>query len=180
MVSVHEEDLQVWQGSRELLVSLHDRLIGNHGTEWLELLERYGTFKERMAAVTADVDAAGICGTCGGLCCMNGKYRFNVLDALCGVALDSVPTVNFRQTPLCPYGADTGCSLTPSLRPADCILFICEAIDQKLSPPARLELARLEQLVRDCLRDASSVTGELLGTPLLLWGSKKLVSKLRE
>ena len=180
MVAVDKEDLLLWQGSRELLVSLHDRMAGDHGRQWSELLERYSSLKVRMATLIADVEAAGICGACGGLCCMNGKYRINALDALCGVAVNVSPTVDFCQSPLCPYGTDAGCSLSAPLRPADCILFICDAIDQKLSIPSRSELVRLEQQVRECLREASSVAGELLGTPLLLWGEKKLVSKSSE
>jgi hypothetical protein len=51
-------------------------------------------------------------------------------------------------------------------------LFICDAIDQKLSPQARLILAAQEQLLRECIRKASGLTGEQMGTPLLLWAGK--------
>ena len=55
------------------------------------------------------------------------------------------------------------------IRPADCVLFICDVLEQKLSPQSRLLLAEQEQILRECIFTASLLTGEPLGKPLLLW-----------
>jgi hypothetical protein len=61
------------------------------------------------------------------------------------------------------------------MRPADCVLFICDLLDSKLSPQARLLLVEQEQALRQCIFTASLLAGEPLGEPLLLWAenSKK-------
>jgi hypothetical protein len=62
--------------------------------------------------------------------------------------------------------------MEPGLRPADCILFVCDAIERKLSPQSRLVLAAEERDLRECIQEASCLTGEQLGNPLLLWAEK--------
>ena len=138
-----------------------------------QLLARYREAKEALAAVVAEVDAAHVCRECAGQCCLNGKYRINVFDALASIAAQTPTSADFYQKPLCPYGTDAGCTMEPGLRPADCVLFICDAIDRKLSPQSRLELTAAEQELRGCIRKASCLTGEQLETPLLLWAAKQ-------
>lgn len=166
------DDQQVWNiGAVRLKGLLADLSVGTMST-LTQLLIRYRKAKEALAAVVADVDAASVCRECGGQCCLNGKYRINVLDTLARIAAEIPTSADFSQKPVCPYGACTGCTMEPGLRPADCVLFICDAIDQKLSPQARLILATEEQLLRKCIHEASGLTGEQLRTPLLLWAGK--------
>ncbi|MFA7403140.1 MAG: hypothetical protein WC007_04045, partial [Pelobacteraceae bacterium] len=112
------------------------------------------------------------CRECGGQCCLNGKYRLNVFDALARVVAEIPTSADFFQKPVCPYGTDAGCTMEPGLRPADCIIFICDAIDQRLSQQIRLILSAREQELREIIREVSCLTGEPLGTPLLLWAGK--------
>ncbi|MBW4057069.1 MAG: hypothetical protein HIU83_17085 [Proteobacteria bacterium] len=143
-------------------------------------LTRYRKAKEALAAVVENIAAASLCRECGGQCCLNGKYRVNVFDALAHVTIQIPVTADFFQKPLCPYGAAAGCTMEPGMRPADCILFLCDGIDQKLSLQDRLILAEQEQDVRECIQEASSLMGESLGTPLLLWAEKNSnTSKLK-
>jgi hypothetical protein len=166
------DDRQLWNlGTVGLKCLLADLSVGT-GFTLTMLLTRYRKAKEAFAAVVAEVDAASVCRECGGQCCLNGKYRINVLDTLARIAAEIPTTADFSQKPVCPYGTGAGCAMEPGLRPADCVLFICDAIDQKLSPQARYILATEEQDMRECIRKASGLTGELLGTPLLLWAGK--------
>ena len=135
-------------------------------------LARYRQRKEAYAAVVATVDASSVCRECEGQCCLNGKYRISVFDTLARIAAEFSTPADFSQKPLCPYGTDAGCTMEPGFRPADCVLFICDAIEQKLSSEARLSLAAQELDLRECIHAASRLTGELLGTPLLLWAAK--------
>ncbi|MDD2309534.1 MAG: hypothetical protein PHH91_08125 [Desulfuromonadaceae bacterium] len=166
------DDQQVWHHNTDRIKGLLAVLPAGTGLGLTQLLSRYRKAKEALAAVVAEVDAASVCSRCGGQCCLNGKYRINVLDALAHTTADIALSADFSQKPVCPYGTDAGCIMEPGLRPADCVMFICDAIDRKLSPQARLILAAGEEDLRDCIRKASALTGEPLGTPLLLWGGK--------
>jgi hypothetical protein len=166
-------DLQVWNLGSEYLKSLLAGLTEESRLALLSLMAEYRRTKEAIAAVVSDVDADSICCECMGQCCLNGKFRINVFDALARLT-EQIPTsADFFRKPLCPYGNESGCTMEPGLRPADCILFICDLIDEKLSPQTRLSLGAWEHCLRTCIQNASGLTGQPLGTPLLLWAEKK-------
>lgn len=167
------DDQHLWDLGTVRLKGLLADLSAGTGLTLAQLLTRYRKAKEALASVVEEVDASSACRECGGQCCLNGKYRINVLDALARIAAEIPTSADFSQKPVCPYGTDDGCAMEPGLRPADCVLFICDAIDQKLSPQARLILAAQERLLRKCIRKATGLTGEQQGTPLLLWAAKQ-------
>jgi hypothetical protein len=169
---IQVDDQQLWHLNTARIKGLLAALPAGTGLVLTELLNRYRQAKEALAAVVAKVDAASECHRCGGQCCLNGKYRINIFDALAHTAAETALSADFSQKPLCPYGTVAGCTMEPGLRPADCVMFICDAIDRKLSPQARLILAAGEEDLRDCIQKASALTGEPLGSPLLLWGGK--------
>lgn len=166
-------DQRLWNLGIARLECLLKDLSDDRMQDLTELLDRYRKVKEAYAAVVAEVDAACICRQCAGQCCLNGKYRVNVLDALAGIFAKVPAVANFLQKPLCPYGTEAGCTMGTGLRPADCILFVCDAIDRELSPQSRLILAAEEQALRECIRMASRLTGGQLNSPLLLWAEKR-------
>ena len=170
------DDQELWKSATACLHRLRADLAGDVELALTTLLTRYRLTKEVLAAVIAEVDAADVCRECQGACCLNGKYRINVCDVLACIAAESLVTPDFSQKPVCPYGTAAGCRMAPGVRPADCILFICVAIDQKLSPAARLILDEQERVLRECLHEASRLTGEPLGTPLLLWAGRNTVN----
>lgn len=169
---IYLKDQQLWDLGitkvKVLLLNLTDR----EKTALATLLESYSQTKEAIVAIATKVDAASICLECGGKCCLNGKYRINVLDALAHVTLETPISVDFSQKPICPYGTSQGCKMGPALRPADCALFLCEVIDEKLSPENRRVLMILEDSLRQVISKASNLTGESIKTPLLLWAEK--------
>ena len=167
------DDQRVWNFGTVRLTCLLADLSAGDMLELATLLNRYRKAKEALAAVVAEVDAADICRECAGQCCLNGKYRINVLDALARIVAEIPTAPDFFQKPLCPYGSDAGCTMEPGLRPADCIMFICDGIDRKLSPQASALFAAEEQNVRECILAVSALTGEPLGAPLLIWAEKR-------
>ena len=105
----------------------------------------------------------------GGDAAKTADTGWSVFDALARIGASTPTSADFSQKPVCPYGTETGCTMESGLRPADCVLFICDAIDRTLSPQARSVLATQELRLRECIRKASGVTGERLATPLLIW-----------
>ncbi|MHB8057625.1 MAG: hypothetical protein ACYDHC_06995 [Desulfuromonadaceae bacterium] len=166
------DDQQLWILGDVRLKALIAALSTEARVELTDLLAGYRKAKEFLAAVVADVDAASACRECGGQCCENGKYRMSVFDALARIGANTPTSADFYQKPVCPYGTEGGCTMEAGLRPADCVLFICDAIDRKLSPQARTVLATQEQRLRECIQRASGMTGERMATPLLIWAEK--------
>ncbi len=166
------DDQQLWNFGMARLKGLLAEIPTGTAQKLAQVLTSYRKAKENFAAIIAEVDAASICLECAGQCCQNGKYRINVLDVVARLAVDIRTTADFTRKPVCPYSTETGCSMEPGLRPADCVLFICNLIELALSPQAREFLDVQEQVVRECIQNASDLIGEKMGTPLLLWAGK--------
>lgn len=166
-------DLQLWdKGLRSIEKLLADIPESVRG-QFAELLAAYRLEKESLAAISTQVDSKNICRECAGKCCLNGKYRINILDllALCAAHIRLSP--DFGHKPLCPYGSAGGCSLEAGFRPADCILFICDTLDRQLSGAERSALGVGEQSLRGCLNAATQLLGVPVAAPLLLWAEKQ-------
>jgi hypothetical protein len=138
-----------------------------------ELLLQYRREKESMASFASAADSASICRECAGQCCMNGKFRLNVCDALALNVEQVLVRSDFNQKPVCPYGTDQGCCLSPEFRPMDCVLFICDEIEQRLTETTRFELIAGEERIRECLQEVSRLAGIQLSVPLLLWAGRQ-------
>jgi hypothetical protein len=136
------------------------------------LLVRYQLAKASHADIISEIGASSVCRECGGECCQNGKYRISVFDVLAHFLDEFETSVNFMQKPLCPYGSSAGCSMGASMRPADCIAFICDEIDLKLSPHSRNMIAASEKELRECIEQVSRLTGQPMGIPLLIWAAR--------
>jgi hypothetical protein len=165
-------DQDAWQRGVRFMEEIHARLPCQGREQLGALLDNYRRYKGEMLTLTAGSHA--LCRDCGGQCCMNGKYRFNGLDIL--ALLDQqerLPTPDFAQKPLCPYGDAGGCRLEPAFRPLDCVLFICNAIEEVLQEGASGALDLLEQKLRRCVQQAEALLEQPLGRPLLLLGGQQ-------
>lgn len=165
-------DQQAWHAGTIRLGELLAGLTEESGQLLRPLLLQYQETKTAIADITAEIDAALVCAECAGKCCANGKYRFSVLDRLVCLVEDVAVETAFAQKPLCPYGTATGCQLGSSLRPLDCVLFICDDIDRSVPQHARSRLVELELQARNVLRAATRLFGVPLATPLLLWAEQ--------
>ena len=140
-----------------------------------ELLGEYRQEKEALAAIILTIDSGAICRECAGQCCLNGKYRLNVFDLFACFDADVSLSPDFMQKPLCPYGGTQGCAMEPAFRPADCILFICDALDNQLSDSDKSVLNLRENGLRQSLDKASRLLGIPVTTPLLLWAERNSI-----
>lgn len=94
--------------------------------------EELMALKTAMQAVAERVNCAVICSTCGGECCVRGKYHFSAIDLvvylLTGKELFDPRFANGR----CSYLAEDGCLMPPQYRPFNCVTFVCEQIEVHL------------------------------------------------
>lgn len=167
-------DRQLWDQGLHGVKSMLAGLPQVKMRQLTELLTNYRREKETLANVLLQVNSEITCRACAGQCCLNGKYRINVLDLLSLCVEDKSLTPDFEQKPLCPYGTVSGCLMETRFRPADCILFICDDIDVHLSGSARSSLAAMERSLRNLLNDASRLLGVPIATPLLLWSEENI------
>lgn len=169
------DDQQLWQHGLRFLNTLLNDMPHDKKIQLSELLGDYREAKESQAAITLAIDSKTACSNCAGQCCLNGKYRMNVIDALSCSTADISVLPDFLQKPLCPYGNALGCKLEPGFRPADCILFICDTLDRRLSNYTRTDLSRCENAIRECFHKASQLLDVPVTTPLLLWAEKNTI-----
>lgn len=168
-------DQQMWDQGLQSIENLLADLPAVRLQQLSELLVAYRQAKESMAALILQIDSETICTVCAGQCCVNGKYRINVLDLISQLAADISMLPNFEQKPFCPYGTIRGCLMEPRFRPADCIVFICDALDDRLSDVARTELSTRETTLRSYLVQATDLLDLPVSTPLLLWAKEMVL-----
>lgn len=166
------KDQQVWEQGLIHASKRFASLVPHKKRQMMDLLAEYRQGKEALTEILTSLDSEAVCCDCGGKCCLNGKYRVNVFDVLAIYSSGIHITADFEKKPLCPYGNCQGCLMGPGLRPADCVQFICDSLDERLSVAEKLSVISFETAIRECLRRASLVMGEPLEMALLLWSEK--------
>lgn len=160
----HRGSLGITNLLKSLSPTVHIQLDG--------LLNDCRQLKNRFAEIVLSVGATEFCRDCRGQCCMNGKYRLTVFDALMMQGCGQVVRSDFSLNPLCPYGTSAGCGMEDSFRPLDCVLFICDMIDERLSNEQRTTLTDLEAALRLNRKNTGILLQRELSAPLLLWAEK--------
>lgn len=115
------------------------------------IVELAGAVKACKEALHADVEAAGadgICASCGGECCMTGKFHFTVVDFLAYLAEGRELFVPRFAGDRCPYLGERGCLMAPPYRPFNCVTFNCDRVEWLLEPLEKERSVRLERELR--------------------------------
>jgi len=165
------DDQRTWAQAVEIGSRYYEQLPTAIRAELDKLINEIMGLKERLSKLTLSACGAQICRTCGGECCMNGKYHFSVLDLLAyrNTLLEPVvPT--FSAQPNCPYSGEFGCLMPPCFRPMTCVVFNCELIENQMNPDQHKALYENENQLRETIRQACRITGRRLDRALLLSG----------
>lgn len=90
---------------------------------------------------------AEACAGCDGACCGCGRHHFTLTNLLAYLLEgETPPTPDFNCT--CPYLGNSGCRLSVSRRPYNCITFFCETLDNRLDSADRERLRTLDRQLR--------------------------------
>ena len=164
------DDKTAWERGLTFLQAAYSALENAVQADIRQLVDAYARTKQAAERLTAGAGGEALCRECAGQCCMNGKYRISGTDALAIVVAGNRAGVipDFGQKPYCPYSTPAGCCFEPSFRPASCIQFICPALDELLSTPARDELAGYESKLALLVQQLEQASGLKLALPLLL------------
>ncbi|MDY0191307.1 MAG: hypothetical protein RBR22_11285 [Desulfuromonas sp.] len=91
-------------------------------------------------------DGLNQCQECQGDCCDLGNNHMTLVNVLSGLLFNNLPAANFAQS--CPFMGAHGCTLAVQTRPFNCVTFICERIEARLSAEQCQEFYALEKQLR--------------------------------
>lgn len=167
------DDADLWQQGVSYLTRWHATRSPAESQHIAHLAATCRDVKTTLDTAIQRLGAAALCRECGGLCCHNGKYRMLVLDVLLHLQeQQTLPLADFTCKPLCPYGDRDGCTMTTALRPLDCVLFICDALEDLLDGTERQHMATLEHHLRHECAGGEQVLNIPLTVPLLLFAER--------
>ena len=147
MESGNEFELQWREGVRQV-TRAYQALPEQPREQLRQLLAALKEQRCAMQALVATVGAAAHCATCGGECCVAGKYHFTRADLLVYLAeREALFTPRFGNG-LCPYLGPEGCLIPAANRPFNCITFNCERIEELLSEQEIAGFYRMERELR--------------------------------
>jgi hypothetical protein len=116
-------------------------------TELTELLAGIAEDQIHLDRLFAKAAGEATCAECLGGCCGCGRHHLTLANLLAYLCHDlTPPTPDFSRT--CPFLGEHGCLLPASKRPYNCITFLCEALEDRLSPDEQVEFYRLEKQLR--------------------------------
>ncbi len=161
-------DQESWSAAVAAVSREYELLPGLLRERVAEICDEVAAVKNAYQGLAATVDADGICADCRGLCCGHGKHHFTVVDLLGYLAAGRQLFVPDFGNPLCPYHTGSGCLMEPGLRPLNCIIFLCDRLDDLLPEPAKGELSSLETELRRLYLCMELLLGSRFGNGLLI------------
>jgi hypothetical protein len=105
--------------------------------EWLAVqVARIGSLQEDLHRLFQIIGGPELCASCRGGCCGGAKHHAT-LPNLLGYLLngDEPPWPDFSLD--CPFHGSCGCRLPASSRPFNCIIFLCDTLDGRLTSEQR-------------------------------------------
>ena len=134
-----------------------------------ELLEEIMQLKQKLVELVTSSGSSSICRTCGGECCLLGRYHVSVLDILAYRKTGVEPVIpDFSASPACPYSDASGCLMASRYRPVPCVIFNCQLIEDRLKPTERDSLHEYESRLRATVARAGRLYDIRINRPLLL------------
>jgi len=162
-------DQAVWEQAVATAGEWYSNLPSAIRAELDGLLEEVMQLKERLVEQVTSAGSSTTCRTCGGECCLLGKYHVSVLDILAYRKAGVEPVIPiFSAGPACPYSDASGCLMPPRYRPVTCVIFNCQLIEDRLTTVERDTLLEYEKRLRDTVSRAGHTSGTRLDRPLLL------------
>ncbi len=161
---------QMWE---QIVAEVQDHYL-NLGLEeknWLEpRLREIADLQQQLNSLFNAVEGEQHCRDCAGGCCHAGHNHMTLANLLQYVCRQQpLPSTDFLQS--CPFLGVRGCLLPVERRPYNCISFICDRIEEALSPPELTEFYRVEGELRELYLEiaqrylGAAMTGLLLQYP---------------
>jgi len=135
---------------RQIIVSIQQELccVPEGERQWMEQhLANIHKLQAELHQLFLDADGANQCQLCQGGCCERGNNHMTLVNVL-GALLDGhLPAADFSRS--CPFMNDQGCLLPVQTRPFNCVTFICDKIEERMSDALCQQFYALEQQLRE-------------------------------
>jgi hypothetical protein len=165
-------DQNVWERAVATASEWYVSLPQPIRTELDGLIEEIMQLKQKLVEQVTASGSATVCRTCGGECCLLGRYHVSILDILAYRKTGREPVVpDFSTGPFCPYSNGSGCTMSPGYRPVACVIFNCQLIEERLSESERDALHEFESRLRATVARAGRIQGIRIDRPLLFIGN---------
>lgn len=143
-----EEDLDLWQ---QTLARIKQEVTELPAEEraWIEShLAAAAGLQEKMHGVFLAAGGEAVCADCQGLCCDRAKYHPTLVNLLHFLMPgDKPPVADFTRS--CPFLGPAGCPFPAARRPFNCLTFLCERVEERLSPAECEEFYAFERQLRE-------------------------------
>lgn len=168
LYGVKVTDEQLWSAAVEQVRADYAALPQALKLKLSALSAEIMVLKASHQAFVAASATAEACAECGGICCRFGKHHFTAVDLLAYLFSGRELFSPSFENPVCPYHSGCGCLMEPSLRPFNCIIFICEQLEKTLGPEERAALAGIESSLRRIYREFDRLLGNRFANGLLI------------
>jgi len=117
---------------------------------WISLaLVRIATLQVELDGLFCGASGEGLCADCAGACCAKGHNHATLTTLLMFLDRDvAPPAADFTRT--CPWLGEQGCVLAADSRPYNCITFVCDKIEQRLTAAELHRFYQLDRELRAC------------------------------
>ena len=127
-------DREMWDLAVAALRAEYAALSPSRRSAIKALVEEVKGCKRELHAIVERVCAGEICASCGGECCLTGKFHVTVVDLLVYMAAGRELFTPEYGRELCPYLGEGGCFMASAFRPFNCTTFNCERVEWLLEP----------------------------------------------
>lgn len=103
--------------------------------------------QQQLHALFLAAGGAEACRDCQGACCARGTYHLTLANLL-GLLRKGLPLPEPDFSCTCPLLGPTGCQLEVARRPYNCVSFICDRLEERLSADRQQLFYRLEAQLR--------------------------------
>src|SRR6185369_988495 len=124
--------------------------------------------KDEHQKLVARYSVDRLCEQCNGICCKYGKHHFTAVELIAYLVSERELFTPSFENPVCPYIGGSGCLMEPAFRPFNCIIFICEDLDNRLDEASRAELSIIEKELRQLYLRIDQLLGNRFGNGLLI------------
>jgi hypothetical protein len=166
---VFVDDKATWERAAAAAISGYSAMPSGDRVELDRLLEEIMALKQKLVELVTAAGSTAVCRSCGGECCLLGKYHISVLDILAYHVTGVTPlTPDFSSHPACPYSGGNGCLMPPGFRPVTCVIFNCQMLEGRLTQADRETVHGYESRLRTAVNRAGRISSTRIDRPLLL------------
>lgn len=171
-------DQQLWSAAVVCVRTEYETIPDDLRLRLSGLTDEIFTLKSRHQRLISSFDAGRICAGCKGECCRFGKHHFTAVDLLVYLSSGRDLFEPSFDNPCCPYHGGSGCLMEPGLRPFNCIIFICEQLENLLEEGVKIEVNRVETQLRGIYGELDRLLGNRFANGLLITYQRALDSGL--